>query len=469
MNKTITSADRFVFYGFLVLFLWLPLPLGSNRSWAIGLMEVWVFLLSISWLILFFRGHVRFNSTFLTAVFPLIFFILFLVWVLFQSTPLPADLVALLSPESFSTYQNSYQTIGIKLNSIPLSLSSYNTYDKFLETLSYFLIFCLMLLLLKNTRRIRLFAGVIVLSGVFQAVYGSVMTLSGLEYSFFFEKEAYRDVATGTFVNRNHLAGYLEMCLAIGIGLLISSLHESNAVSWREFFQRLIHSILGTKIRLRIGLALMVIALVLSHSRMGNTAFFSSLTIMGIVYLLLVKKPPRSIIILFVSLLLIDVFIVGAWFGIDKVAQRLENTSASHETRDEVVRDTLTMIKDYPFTGTGGGTYDISFLRYRGHDISGFYNHAHNDYAEFLAEYGLIGVSFLFLLVMSSLMSALLALRKRKHILLKGMAFASSMGIFAILIHSTVDFNLQIPANASLFIALLVLGHISLHFKSRNG
>lgn len=322
-----------------------------------------------------------------------------------------------------------------------------------------------MLLLLINTRRLRLFAATIVISGVFQAVYGSVMTLSGLEYSFFFEKEFYRNVATGTFVNRNHLAGYLEMCLAIGIGLLISTLFETSSVSWREFFRRLISSILGNKIRLRIGLALMVIALVLTHSRMGNTAFFTSLTVMGFLYLVTVKKPPRSAALLFASLLIIDLFIVGAWFGIDKVAQRLENTSVSRETRDEVVRDTLTLIKDYPLTGTGGGTYDISFLHYRGYDISGFYDHAHNDYIEFLAEYGLIGMLFLFLLVSSSLLSALLALRKRKHTLLKGMAFASAMGTIALLIHSTVDFNLQVPANAALFVALLALGHISLHLR----
>ncbi|WP_198265041.1 O-antigen ligase family protein [sulfur-oxidizing endosymbiont of Gigantopelta aegis] len=176
----------------------------------------------------------------------------------------------------------------------------------------------------------------------------------------------------------------------------------------------------------------------------------------------------RSVVVLFVSLLVIDVFIVGAWFGIDNVAQRLENTSASKETRDEVVRDTITMIKDYPLTGTGGGTYDISFLRYRGDDISGFYNHAHNDYVQFMAEYGLVGMTLLSLLVLSCLFSALFAMRKRNHRLLKGMAFSSAMGILALLIHSMVDFNLQIPANAALFVVLLAVARVSLHLKLRH-
>ncbi len=424
-----------------------------------------MFVLAIFWLLLLFKEKVHFTQAFRTAIIPLFIFSFFLLWVLFQSIPLPSGLVAFLSPGTYEVYTTSYAAINVPIDFIPLSLSRYNTYAEFLGTFSYFLIFCLMLLLINSTRRLRLFAGVIIISGVFQAVYGSLMTLSGLEYSFFFEKEFFRGMATGTYISRNHFSGYLEMSLAIGIGLLIAELHTTHSVSWREFFQRMISSILGNKVRLRIGLALMVIALVMSHSRMGNTAFFTSLTVMSVVYLLIVKKPPRSALVLFISLIVIDVFIVGAWFGIDEVVQRLEKTSVNSESRDEVVRDTLTMIGDYPLVGTGGGTYEISFLRYKGKDIAIYYHHAHNDYLEFLAEYGVVGMSFLVLLVTSCLVSALYALRKRKHTLLKGMAFASSMGIIAILIHSTVDFNLQIPANAALFVALLALGHISLHLK----
>jgi O-antigen ligase len=464
-KKSKTTVEDKLFYSFLALFLWLPLPLGSNREWALSIMEIWLLSLSIIWLFLYTQNKVNFGVVFRQSKIPLSCFLLFVCWLFIQSIPIPSTLVAELSPETFHIYQNTYQILNQPLGFISLSLNANVSYHYFLESLSYFLLFCLLLILLTTTQRIRLFASVIIISGVFQAVYGSVMTLSGIEYGFFFEKEFYRKVATGTFINRNHLAGYLEMSLAMGIGLLISTLYDNQAVTWREFFRRLLNSLLGTKIRLRIGLALMVIALVLTHSRMGNSAFFSSLTLTGILYLLIVKKIPRSVIVLFVSLLVIDLFIVGAWFGIDKVAQRLENTSASHETRDEVVRDTITMIKDYPLVGTGGGTYSISFLRYRGQDISGFYDHAHNDYLEFMAELGAIGMSLLILLVSSCLLSNLMALRQRHHRLLKGMAFSSTMGIISILIHSLVDFNLQIPANAALFVALLALGSISLHFK----
>jgi len=80
----------------------------------------------------------------------------------------------------------------------------------------------LTLLIVNTPSRLRWIALALVLSGLFQASYGSLMTLSGLEYGFFHEKIHNRGLATGTFINRNHLAGYLVMCLSVGIGLLIA-------------------------------------------------------------------------------------------------------------------------------------------------------------------------------------------------------------------------------------------------------
>jgi hypothetical protein len=67
------------------------------------------------------------------------------------------------------------------------------------------------------------------------------------------------------------------------------------------------------------------------------------------------------------------------------------------------------------------------------------------------------------MVVASSLVAALRAQWVRRDPLMRGMSFACIMGVTAILIHSWVDFNLQIPANAVLFMVLLALGWISLH------
>ena len=109
------------------------------------------------------------------------------------------------------------------------------------------------------------------------------------------------------------------------------------------------------------------------------------------------------------------------------------------------------------------------FPRYRAETIVNFYDHAHNDYAQFASESGLLGLALLGAFVSMSLGAALLAQWRRRDPLMRGMAFACVMGTTAILIHSWVDFNLQIPANALLFMVVLALGWISLFLDRQEG
>ena len=497
----IRNSDNVLFYLLLGLFVWLPLPLGSNRPWAVAIMEVWVFSLSLFWLLLYVYNKVYFNRLFFAVKIPLFCFALFIAFVFLQTVSLPLSIVSLISPNTASIYQDTFAVLGLPEQAVSLSLNPYETSAKVLESICYLLIFCLVILLINSHSRLKIFVYTLIVCGVFQAAYGTLMTLSGLEYGFFIAKEYGEGVATGTYINRNHFAGFLEMCLALGVGVLVSTLHSSSSVTRNEFWRRFIDIFLGNKIRLRVGLAIMVIALVSSHSRMGNAAFFVSMSIMGLVYLLLVKKAPRNVMILFISLLIIDVFIVGNWFGLDKLIDRFEKTHISivntqdkkinvdqfsgenkralqlyemklesnTETRDEVYRDTLEMIKVNPVTGTGGGTYINSYLQYRGNDIYKVYDHTHNDYLEFLAEYGVAGTSVLAILVLYSFSNALLAIRQRKSSFMQGIAFASAMGILSLMLHSFSDFNLQIPANAALFVVLLALANLSRfkQFKKR--
>ena len=217
---------------------------------------------------------------------------------------------------------------------------------------------------------------------------------------------------------------------------------------------------------------------------MGNTAFFASLLITGIIGLMLSRHAPRGTMILLTSLIAIDLFIVGSWFGVEKLAQRLEQTTIAREAgavpalapgqeesleqRQDPANDTLPMIQDHLWFGVGPGGWAGSFLNYRGPQVAeGMYEHAHNDYAEFVAEYGVIGGAMLAIMVLWTLSQALLAQARRRDPLMRGISFAALMGIISILIHASVDFNWQIPANAVYFMVLMALGWISLHLDRR--
>lgn len=442
------TSDNKLFIGLLVLIVWLPLPLGSNQPWAWTIMEIWIFLLTLGWLWQFLRGKIQTTQSFQKATPIFILWGFWLGYIALQWIPLPSAWIQSFSPQAARLHALTNQTDAW----ITLSVDPYMTSVAFYKSISYILLFSLTLLLINRRYRLRWLAYMIVFSGAFQAVYGTLSTLSNATSG---------GVATGTFVNRNHLAGYLEMCLAVGTGLLIAQLVESTTTTWRQWLRALLNWILSEKMRLRLYLVMMVIALVLTHSRMGNVAFFFSLLIAGIIGLLLSRRAPRSTVILLTSLIIIDMFIVGAWFGIDKVAQRLEQTSFATEVRDEVSISILPYWQDYLWTGSGLHSFYTVFPHYREQYPSGFFDHAHNDYLEFGAETGLIGLLLLGSSVVLTLVIALLAQYRRHDPLCRGIAFSATMGIIAILIHSSVDFNLQIPANAATFMILLALAWIA--------
>lgn len=433
-----SKADTPLFYSYLMLLAWIPLPLGSNKAWAVGVLCTTVFALLAWWLAIFSRQQVSSNKSFSRSL---------LVIGLLLSAPLWAMLQLLfdITIDPASTLQEAL--LGFALVGL----------------------FALTTLLVRSKRRIKLLCYTLIGSGLFQAVYGSMMTLTGIEYLFFVPKDYYRGLATGTFVNRNHLAGYLELTLAVGIGLMISTLDGSRASNLRDFFRRILTTLLGNKARLRLILVMMVAGLVMTHSRMGNSAFFISLAIAGVIALILSKHSTKATLILIGSLIIIDLMVVGTFFGVEKVVQRLENTAETSETRDEVNTYTLGAIQDNLLTGSGAGSYYTHFPAYREYDVgASFYDHAHNDYFEFASDYGIIVTGCLMLAVLLVFITAIRTQLKRKTPLIRGIAFSTTMAIIALAIHSTVDFNLQIPANAATFVVILALGQISLHHKNRN-
>ena len=442
------SADKILFYAFCVLIAWLPLPLGSNRPWAWSIMEIWVYLLTAAWCWLYFCNKVNISDSLRSGRFIILTFVLWLVFIALQLTPLSTQIIHALSPLALE----HWSSIGEPVMSIDLKI----TRVSWLLSLSYVLIFFLTLVLITNRKRLKTMAYTLVFSGLFQAMYGAVVALS-----------TPGSVATGTFVNRNHLAGYLEMTIAIGIGLLIALLGSDTGATLKKKTLNILRLLLSAKARLRVSLIIMVIALVLTHSRMGNTAFFASLLITGAIGLVFSKYATRSVVILLVSLVIIDILIVGQWFGLEKVKQRLEQTSAATEIRDEVDIYALRQWQDYRLTGSGLGSFYVVFPQYREADIPVYHLQTHNDYLQFATETGVIGLILLGLITISSLFAALLAQYRRRDPLMRGMSFASIMGITAILIHSSVDFNLQIPANAATFVILLALGWISLSLGRR--
>jgi len=455
------SAGRTLFFLFILVLIWAPLPFGSNHLWSWSFLEAWVLFLASAWLLLFVAGRVRTTHAFRRAWPVLVLFVGVFVLVQLQLLPLPASVLAQLSPAAADIH-----AITQTANTITLDPAA--TRAAALKTLTYGVLFALTLLLVDSRARLRILGLSLVFSGVFQASYGALMTLSGLEYGFFVAKEHGTGVVTGTFVNANHLAGYLEMCVGVGVGLMLADMSTRPAASMRESLRRILSSLLGNQGLVRLFLVVMVIGIVLSKSRMGNIAFFSSLIMAGTLYAVLAKRFSLATLLFFISVVLVDILIIGNHFGIDRVAEeiqqglRLDSSISVREYRPTVSEDTLQIVRDYPLTGAGAGSFASVYPMYDDGDAGFlFWKHAHNDYLQFAAEFGLAGFVMLGAIVIRSAWMAISAQHRRRDQKMRGIACGILMAIVAMLIHTAVDFNLQIPANAATFVVILAMAWIT--------
>ncbi|MGH8436472.1 MAG: O-antigen ligase family protein [Pseudomonas sp.] len=436
MSLPTNHLERFLLAAILFVLVWLPLPLGSNRDWAAGLFVLLMGGLAGVWAIGQLRGGAEQGSRnkTLKAALPLLALLLLTqAWVTLQW-------LAGLSVDNGATFQ--YLMLG----------------------LGYSLLFLLVVSLFHTRKRLSLLLGTLVVSGTLQAFWGAFMTLSGVEWLLVGPKTSYLGDATGTFVNRNHLAGYLELTLACGIGLLLA-LRDGRPFSWVNLLELL----MGPKARLRLALVVMVIALVMTHSRMGNTAFFASLLLVGGLFILLEKEHRLRNGLILASILLIDVLVISQYFGLEKLKDRVLNTrlndvvvngevvQQANEVRDDVFGYALPLLQERPLLGQGAGSFEAVFPQYPGQDIRLHFDHAHNDYLQFAIELGLLGSLPLAAFTLLALWHALRALWRRESVYRSGVGFGAAMGIIALLIHSSTDFNLQIPANAATLVVLCAI------------
>ena len=437
MSAEHSRLDRILVALTLFILVALPLPVGSNRTWAIGLFTLLIGATTLLWAIGQWRGVFK-ESRALKPALPMLAMLLFSqLWVAIQWLS------------------------GV-------TMDSGATAQALIIGLGYTLLFVLVINLFHTRKRLTLLLGTLVVSGTLQAFYGSFITLSGFEGLF----GRAGGSTTGTFINRNSLAGYLGRTLSAGIGLLLA-LRDTRPFSWAQMIELL----MGPKARLRRALVIMVMALVMTHSRGGNASFFIGLMVVGAVFVLRNKENRLRNSLILASLVLIDVLVISQYFGLERLKDRVMSTQLTDtvvngeivqratEIRGDVFMYALPLAQDKPIIGQGAGSFEAVFPQYSGEDIRLHFDLAHNDYIQFAIEYGVLGTLPLALFVLLALYWAFKAIWQQKSLYRGGIGFGAAMGIIAILSHATVDFNLQIPANAATFVVLCAIAVLANHHR----
>jgi O-antigen ligase len=143
------------------------------------------------------------------------------------------------------------------------------------------------------------------------------------------------------------------------------------------------------------------------------------------------------------------------WIGADPVVNRIvDNRETLASSRTWIWGGAWNVFMAHPVTGAGLGSFQTVFPQRTQYDGSwGYVAQAHNDYLQVLADGGIIGGVLMIWFMVLVLRDIFRGVRSSDP-LLAGIALGCGGGIVALLVHSLIDFNLQLPSNSMLFLLL---------------
>jgi O-antigen ligase len=416
-SKKLTQAERqqlsitvgdYLLYGTFGLLMFGPLAFGAVEPWSIFILEFGSLLLTLLWLA---KGWIDGELN-------------------IQWNPLfpPMAAFALLILAQIITRTSAYE---------------HDTVSEALLYCSYGMLCFLAGQVLVRSSQARKLAVVLALYGFAVAGLALLQGIAPNGKLYWVRQPRQGGWIYGPYVNHNHYAGLMEMFVPIPLVLALTTLADQ-----RE------------RLAAGIAAAVMTGTVFLSGSRGGILAILIEFAVLGVI----VARQKRGMrLALTVGAFAVVLISLLTWLGGHELSERV--TSIGSETKREISggmrlsidRDAVRMFRQKPVFGWGLGSFPVVYPEFRSFYTNFFVNEAHNDYLQLLVEMGLLGfgVMLWFLAVLYS--KAVPKIRNWTSDLSGAVTLACTLGLTGILVHSILDFNLQIPANAALFYVLCTI------------
>lgn len=453
-DLSVAPRQRAAFVALLAIVAWAPIPLGSNRGWSAGLLAA--ALLTLASLLLLARlwRSAPPRDWPAAASWPTALLAGWALFMIAQLVPLPLPLLELVSPTAAAAWQRAgAESAG------SVSLDRGATLSAIVQAASLAALFVVVSLTASSWRRVQILCTVVVAMGAFEAALGVATELA--RHQGWVAAGPVEGVggARGTFVNPNHYAGFLEVALCLSLGLSLSRAGEGEWLpgSARELASRAVAFSLSARAPLLAAQVLMVVALLWSGSRGAVAAVAVALPLVLAGALPPQRHAARGARLKGLAAGAAVVLVTVLWSGAGSLADKIAHAGV-HGNRLPLAAATLDMAADFPLFGSGAGSYASVFPAYKTPALgSAFYEHAHNDYLQVLAEGGIVGAGLFLAAVGSAFVPALRRGRRRRSRGARAFTAGSLAACTCLLIHGLYDFNLQIPANAMLFVLSLAL------------
>lgn len=353
-----------------------------------------------------------------------------------QIVPLPTNLVAVLSPARGQVLA-LLAPLGISSPFASLSVYPSGTLQQLLVISGQILVFLLVReLMWFFAERRWLLAVPIVVTALWQAVLGMSQYWS-----------ANHSAVSGNYANRNHFAGLLELALPFAVAYPIAMFRQTD---YREGISATAAIKASTSCAIA---AALLVGIMFSLSRMGFVSALLSLVVMGVLVALsspLVRRlaVPAAKGVAVVAVLG-GVLITFLFLPPDQLVARFGRIAAdAPEGRAQLWSESFKLFRAYPIVGCGLGGYESAFPKYKSSGPLVSDDHAHNDYLQYLSETGVAGGMIFFALIVTTVRAPFRVAVSKADPSTWALALACAGSLSAILLHSTADFNLYIPANA---------------------
>lgn len=455
-NHVPNKSNAALFWVLLIVIAWLPIPLGSNRVWSWSLMELFVFVIAACLIV----EHLIWQNQRFSVLKKLkIQLGLLIAWLVFhwvQLIPMPIAILEAISPATVELHYYLYGE-SFASSSLHLSLGIGETLQAILKNSAYITLFILVVVLVNSRLRIQQMAMMLIYAGTANAFFGIINYFTQGQFGFFKPASWWGQAISGTYINPNHFAGLMELCLPMALGLIMAG-HQRQRFypNLKARLRGMLEFMLSREALLYLFAVIMLAGIFLSSSRGGIASLLTAL-VLGLVLFHFAR--PISVPQMRVGRVIVPLVILAVgWFGIGNFITKLENAGLDSD-RGLIREATYPLIADYPLFGTGAGTYEQIFTLYKNSVLGlSVYDHSHNDYLELLSEQGITGFLLMGLAILFIYWRIIKCLGLRRNAQLRGILFGVVVGTLSLLIHAWIDFNFQIPANAAIFWCLMGLG-----------
>ena len=375
---------------------------------------------------------------------------------MFLCLPLPGFVLSYLSPTRFQTLTTARILLDSPNAWQTLSYAPQVSLAWWVFLLSLCLYFAVVRSLCVERKTLKRIVWVMMGVALIEALYGLIQALvPTLGVLWVDYVQAYMGDARGTFINRNHFAGFIEMVWPLVLGFTLAQGGWGQGYTLKKI---LASERLNRQALLALGIVVLLLALLFSRSRAGIAG-----AAMGFLTFILLARSGSKGMFRYAWLFLVGIFgmlaVYSIIIGVGPITERFF-TLSDGDSRLAFWRDSLPIIKDHPL-GIGLRNYEKVFPVYNVSMLSDKrLEYAHNDYLQLLIEAGWIGFTAVltgFLIFMGKSAYRIKHMNSHKDPMRFFLAAGAFSGLVSLAFHSFFDFNLQIPANCVYFVTLMAI------------